>query len=147
MRKIQALQDSKTAGESQSNVKMHNKRVGKDNLKMISLKFTLLDTYDKNELVDSAKETAMKVNTYLIVIRYLRSRTSDHRPYVIFTCEHGGANISRTKPRVNGEEEQVPIKRRGSYGTKNSQKLYNILAKLKKKMMQGRNTIKEVLSA
>lgn len=48
MRKIQALQDSKTAGESQSNVKMHNKRVGKDNLKMISLKFTLLDTYDKN---------------------------------------------------------------------------------------------------
>ncbi|KAI5670648.1 hypothetical protein M9H77_11012 [Catharanthus roseus] len=31
----------------------------------------------KIELVDWAKETVMKVNTYLIVIRYLKSRTSD----------------------------------------------------------------------
>ncbi|KAI5680529.1 hypothetical protein M9H77_01756 [Catharanthus roseus] len=64
---------------------------------------------------------AMKVNTYLIVTWYLRSRTSDRRPYFTLACEHGGANKLRMKPRVDDEEEEeeeVLIKRRGLYGTK-----------------------------
>ncbi|KAI5666184.1 hypothetical protein M9H77_16037 [Catharanthus roseus] len=60
----------------------------------------------------------MKVNTYLIVIRYLRSRTSDRRSYVTLGCERGGANKPRTKLRVDDEEEEVPIKRRSPYETK-----------------------------
>ncbi|KAI5668193.1 hypothetical protein M9H77_18046 [Catharanthus roseus] len=60
----------------------------------------------------------MKVNTYLIITRYLRSRTYDRRPYVTLACERVCAIKSRTKPRVDDEEEEVPIKRRGPYGTK-----------------------------
>ncbi|KAI5671617.1 hypothetical protein M9H77_11981 [Catharanthus roseus] len=60
----------------------------------------------------------MKVNTYLIVTRYLRSRTSDRQPYVTFACERGGTNKSRTKPIVDDEEEEIPIKRQSPYGTK-----------------------------
>ncbi|KAI5668008.1 hypothetical protein M9H77_17861 [Catharanthus roseus] len=60
----------------------------------------------------------MKANTYLIITQYLRSRTSNHRPYVTLTCEHGGAIKPRTKLRVDNKEEEVPIKRRGPYGTK-----------------------------
>ncbi|KAI5678498.1 hypothetical protein M9H77_09448 [Catharanthus roseus] len=59
----------------------------------------------------------MKVNTYLIVTRYLSSRTSDRRPYVTLGCERGAANKPRTKPRVDDEEE-VSIERRGPYETK-----------------------------
>ncbi|KAI5656859.1 hypothetical protein M9H77_25652 [Catharanthus roseus] len=59
----------------------------------------------------------MKVNTYLIVTRYLSSRTSDRRPYVTLGCKRGGANKPRTEPRVDDEEE-VHVKRRGPYGTK-----------------------------
>ncbi|KAI5670923.1 hypothetical protein M9H77_11287 [Catharanthus roseus] len=36
----------------------------------------------KDELVDWAKQTAMKAKTYLILNRYQRSRTADRRPYV-----------------------------------------------------------------
>ncbi|KAI5657046.1 hypothetical protein M9H77_25839 [Catharanthus roseus] len=60
----------------------------------------------------------MKANTYLIIIQYLRSRTSNRGPYVTLACELGGAIKSRTKPRVNDEEEEVPIKRRDPYRTK-----------------------------
>ncbi|KAI5653688.1 hypothetical protein M9H77_30875 [Catharanthus roseus] len=45
----------------------------------------------KVELVDWAKETAVKVNIYLIINRYLKSRRSDHRLYVTLACERGGA--------------------------------------------------------
>ncbi|KAI5671579.1 hypothetical protein M9H77_11943 [Catharanthus roseus] len=72
----------------------------------------------KVELVDWAKETAMKANTYLIITRYLKSRTSDRRPYDTLACKHGGAVKKSTKPRVDNKEEEVPIKRRGPYGTK-----------------------------
>ncbi|KAI5678683.1 hypothetical protein M9H77_09633 [Catharanthus roseus] len=64
----------------------------------------------KAELVDWAKETAMKANTYLIINRDLKSRTSDRRPYVRLACECGGALRKYTKPRVDDEEEEVPIK-------------------------------------
>ncbi|KAI5683315.1 hypothetical protein M9H77_04543 [Catharanthus roseus] len=60
----------------------------------------------------------MKVNTHLIVTRYLRSRTTDHRLHIILDCECGGANKPRMKPRIDDEEEEVPIKRRGPYRTK-----------------------------
>ncbi|KAI5661391.1 hypothetical protein M9H77_20714 [Catharanthus roseus] len=59
----------------------------------------------------------MKVNTYLIINRYLKSRTSDRRPYVTLACERGGTLRKNTKPRVDDEEE-VPIKKRGSYRIK-----------------------------
>ncbi|KAI5669153.1 hypothetical protein M9H77_19006 [Catharanthus roseus] len=72
----------------------------------------------KVELVDWAKETAMKANTYLIINRYQRSRTADRRPYVTLACERGGAVKKTTKPVVDDEEEEVLIKRRGPYGTK-----------------------------
>ncbi|KAI5681559.1 hypothetical protein M9H77_02787 [Catharanthus roseus] len=72
----------------------------------------------KIELVDWVKETVIKPNTYLIITRYLKSRTSDRRPYVILACEHGGAIKSRTKTRGDDVEEEVPIKRRGPYETK-----------------------------
>ncbi|KAI5666235.1 hypothetical protein M9H77_16088 [Catharanthus roseus] len=78
---------------------------------------------------------------YLIVTRYLRSRTSDHRPYVTLGCERGGANKPGKKPVVDDEEEEVQ-------GTKcglRCQKIYNVVAKIKKNRMQGRNTVEEVL--
>ncbi|KAI5657795.1 hypothetical protein M9H77_26588 [Catharanthus roseus] len=51
--------------------------------------------------------------------RLLSSRTSDRRPYVTLGCERGGANKQRTKHVVDDEEEEVQVKRRGPYGTKN----------------------------
>ncbi|KAI5667879.1 hypothetical protein M9H77_17732 [Catharanthus roseus] len=59
----------------------------------------------------------MKVNTYLIVTRYLSSRTFDRRPYVTLSCERGGANKLRKKLVVDDEEEEVQVKRRGPYET------------------------------
>ncbi|KAI5667015.1 hypothetical protein M9H77_16868 [Catharanthus roseus] len=61
----------------------------------------------KSELVNWAKETAIKVNT-----------TSDRRPYVTLGCQRGGANKLKKKPVVDDEEEEVQVKRRGPYGTK-----------------------------
>ncbi|KAI5654634.1 hypothetical protein M9H77_31821 [Catharanthus roseus] len=113
----------------------------------------------KAELVNWAKETAMKVNTYLIVTRYLSSRTSDRQPYVTLCCKRGGANKPRTNPVVDDEEEKVQVKRQGPYGTKKcgcsfklkgeqmaiAQKIYNVVAKIKENRMQGLNTVEEVL--
>ncbi|KAI5667826.1 hypothetical protein M9H77_17679 [Catharanthus roseus] len=138
----------------------------------------------------------MKAKTYLIINRYQRSRTADCRPYVILACEHGGAVKKYTKPIVDDEEEEIPIKRRGPYGTKKygcpfklkgeqmaarlteeqlqqteqfrkshvpprnilrffreqdvayaigAQKIYNVVVKIKKNQMQGRNTLEEIL--
>ncbi|KAI5668369.1 hypothetical protein M9H77_18222 [Catharanthus roseus] len=72
----------------------------------------------KPKLVNWAKETAIKVNRYLIAIPYLSSRTFDYRPYVTLGCELGGANKLRKKPAVDDEQEEVQVKRRGPYGTK-----------------------------
>ncbi|KAI5662460.1 hypothetical protein M9H77_21783 [Catharanthus roseus] len=60
----------------------------------------------------------MKAKTYLIINQYQRSRTADRRQYVTLACEHGGAVKKYTKPVVDDEEEEIPIKRRGPYGTK-----------------------------
>ncbi|KAI5656832.1 hypothetical protein M9H77_25625 [Catharanthus roseus] len=50
--------------------------------------FTTDRIFNSNvELVNWAKETAMKVNTYLIITRYLRSRIFDCRLYVSLACE------------------------------------------------------------
>ncbi|KAI5647923.1 hypothetical protein M9H77_33928 [Catharanthus roseus] len=72
----------------------------------------------KDELVDWAKQTAMKVKTYLIINRYQRSRTIDCRPYVTLACECGVAVKKYTKPVVDDEEKEILIKRRGPYGNK-----------------------------
>ncbi|KAI5654573.1 hypothetical protein M9H77_31760 [Catharanthus roseus] len=60
----------------------------------------------------------MKTNTYLIINRYQRSNTADRRSYVTLACERGGAVKKTPKPIVDPEEEEVPIKMRGPYGTK-----------------------------
>ncbi|KAI5672151.1 hypothetical protein M9H77_12515 [Catharanthus roseus] len=75
----------------------------------------------KDELVDWAKQTAMKVNTYLIVNRYQKSRTSDRRPYVTLACKRGGSVRKKWKQIVTDVEEEVPIKRQGPYRTKKCQ--------------------------
>ncbi|KAI5680714.1 hypothetical protein M9H77_01941 [Catharanthus roseus] len=88
-------------------------------------------------------------------------------------CKHGGANKSRTKLRVDDEEE-VPIKRQGPYETKKCGCLFKLKCEqmatrenwqlfvyderhnhaivyikyttsLKKNRMQGQNTIEEIL--
>ncbi|KAI5681589.1 hypothetical protein M9H77_02817 [Catharanthus roseus] len=115
----------------------------------------------------------MKVNTYLIVTRYLSSRTSDRQLYITLGCEHGGGNKPRTKPRVDDEEEEVHVKRRGPYAAKLTEeqlkqteqfrkshlpprnilrffenkmwKIYIIVAKIKKNRIQGRNMVEEIL--
>ncbi|KAI5677254.1 hypothetical protein M9H77_08204 [Catharanthus roseus] len=72
----------------------------------------------KPKFVNWGKETAIKVNKYLIVTRYLSSRTSNRRLYVTLSCERGGANKLRKKPIVDNEEEEVQVKRQGPYRTK-----------------------------
>ncbi|KAI5649559.1 hypothetical protein M9H77_35564 [Catharanthus roseus] len=52
----------------------------------------------------------MKVKTYLIINRYQRSRIADCRPYVTLACERGGTVKKNTKPIVDDEEEEIPIK-------------------------------------
>ncbi|KAI5668605.1 hypothetical protein M9H77_18458 [Catharanthus roseus] len=72
----------------------------------------------KDELVDWAKQTAMKASTYLIINRYQRSRTTNRRPYITLACECGGVVKKYKKPVVDDEEEEVPIKTWGPYKTK-----------------------------
>ncbi|KAI5666485.1 hypothetical protein M9H77_16338 [Catharanthus roseus] len=115
----------------------------------------------KVELVDCAKEIAMKVNTYLIVTRYLSSRTSNCRPYVTLGCESRGTNKPRTKPRVDDEVEEASRKSRAAKLTEEKliqteqfrkshvpplpKKIYNVAAKIKKDKMQGKIRLKKIL--
>ncbi|KAI5675286.1 hypothetical protein M9H77_06236 [Catharanthus roseus] len=71
----------------------------------------------KDELVHWAKQTAMNAKTYLIITRYQRSRTANRRPYVTLACERGGSVKKYKKAIVDDEEEEIPKKRRGPYGT------------------------------
>ncbi|KAI5648234.1 hypothetical protein M9H77_34239 [Catharanthus roseus] len=48
----------------------------------------------------------------------LKSRTADRRSYITLSCERGWAVKKYTKPVVDDEEEEIPTKRRGPYGTK-----------------------------
>ncbi|KAI5672084.1 hypothetical protein M9H77_12448 [Catharanthus roseus] len=136
----------------------------------------------------------MNAKTYLIITPYQRSRTLDCRPYVTLACERGGSVKKYKKSIVDDEEEEIPKKRRGPYGTKKSvysyghaqaarlteeqlqqteqfrkshipprnilrffreqdvgcavsaQKIYNVVAKIKRNRMQGRNTVEEIFS-
>ncbi|KAI5648313.1 hypothetical protein M9H77_34318 [Catharanthus roseus] len=76
----------------------------------------------KDELVDWAKQTAMKAKTYLIINRYQRSRIVDRRPYVILACKH-----------------------REFYDICSAQKIYSVVAKIKRNRIQERNTAEEFL--
>ncbi|KAI5681212.1 hypothetical protein M9H77_02439 [Catharanthus roseus] len=77
----------------------------------------------------------MKANTYLIINRYQRSRTVDRGSYVTLACKREGAVKNYTKPIVDGN----------FMGPKMAQKIYNVVAKIKKNRMQERNTVDEVL--
>ncbi|KAI5682393.1 hypothetical protein M9H77_03621 [Catharanthus roseus] len=82
----------------------------------------------------------MNAKTYLIITQYQRSRTADRRPYVTLACEGGGSVKKYKKAIVDDEEEEVLKKRQGPV-----QKIYNVVAKIKRNQMQGRNTVEEVL--
>ncbi|KAI5681401.1 hypothetical protein M9H77_02628 [Catharanthus roseus] len=106
----------------------------------------------KDELVEWAKQIAMNAKTFLIITRYQRARTFDHRLYVTLACERGGSVRKYKKPLVDDEEEEIPKKSMDRMGRKNScfyglgfQKIYNVVAKIKRDRMQGRNTVEEVL--
>ncbi|KAI5660160.1 hypothetical protein M9H77_28953 [Catharanthus roseus] len=51
-------------------------------------------------------------------VRFERSRTADRRSYVTLACERGGAVKKYTKPIVDDEEKEIPIKRRDLMGLK-----------------------------
>ncbi|KAI5653519.1 hypothetical protein M9H77_30706 [Catharanthus roseus] len=61
----------------------------------------------KVELVDWANETALKVNTYLIINRYLKSRTSDRRPFVTLKICNVVAKIKKNKMQGRKTMEEV----------------------------------------
>ncbi|KAI5668488.1 hypothetical protein M9H77_18341 [Catharanthus roseus] len=124
----------------------------------------------KDELVDWAKQTAIKAKTYLIINRYQRSRTVDRRPYITLACERGGAVKKYTKLIVDlrsnncnrlSSSGKVMCRRVISYDffenktlvvhleeffdVCSAQKIYNVVAKIKENQMQGRNKVEEVL--
>ncbi|KAI5668875.1 hypothetical protein M9H77_18728 [Catharanthus roseus] len=66
----------------------------------------------KVELVDWAKETAMKANTYLIINQYLRSRTYDRRPYITLACKHGAAVKKTRSQLLTMKKKKFPSKGR-----------------------------------
>ncbi|KAI5671022.1 hypothetical protein M9H77_11386 [Catharanthus roseus] len=63
------------------------------------------------ELGEWAKQTAINVNTYLILTRYQRSRALDRLPYVTLACERGGSVKKYKKLIVDNEEEEIPKKK------------------------------------
>ncbi|KAI5672329.1 hypothetical protein M9H77_12693 [Catharanthus roseus] len=125
----------------------------------------------KDELVHWAKQTAMNAKTYLIITRYKRSRTADRRLYVKLACERGGSVKKYKKAIVDDEEEEatrlteeqlhqteqfrkshVPpcnilrfLREQDVGCAVSAQKIYNVVAKIKRNRMQGRNTVEEVL--
>ncbi|KAI5666401.1 hypothetical protein M9H77_16254 [Catharanthus roseus] len=127
----------------------------------------------KDELVEWAEQIAMNAKTYLIITRYQRARIFDRRPYVTLACKHRGSVKKYKKPIVDDEKEEIPKKgvdqeqlqqteqfmkshvpprnilqffREQDVGcVVSSQKIYNVVAKIKRNRMQGRNTVEEVL--
>ncbi|KAI5650853.1 hypothetical protein M9H77_36858 [Catharanthus roseus] len=88
----------------------------------------------KDELVDWAKQTAKNGKIDLIITWYQRSRTLDRRPY-------GHAQAARLTEEQLQQTEQF----RKSHVPPHNIKIYNVVAKIKRNRMQGRNTIEEVL--
>ncbi|KAI5661227.1 hypothetical protein M9H77_20550 [Catharanthus roseus] len=129
----------------------------------------------------------MKANTYLIITPYLKSITSDGRPYVTLACERGGEQMATSEnwqlfvhdgrhnhkivvynhgntqtARLTEEElKQTEQFRKSHVLPRNilrflqeqnvacavsAQKIYNVVAKIKKNKIQGQNTVEEVLS-
>ncbi|KAI5672896.1 hypothetical protein M9H77_13260 [Catharanthus roseus] len=98
------------------------------------------------ELMDWAKQTGMKANTYLIVNRYQKLRTSDRRPYAARLTEE---QLQQTKQFRKSNVPPCNILRffrEQNVGCAvSAQKIYNFVAKIKKNRMKGRNTVEEVL--
>ncbi|KAI5683399.1 hypothetical protein M9H77_04627 [Catharanthus roseus] len=113
----------------------------------------------KDELVHWAKQTAMNVKTYLIITRYKRSRAADQRPHdhKVAVYNHGHAQAARLMEEHLHQIEQfrkshVPPRnllrffREQDIGCAvSAQKIYNVVAKIKRNRMQGRNTVEKVL--
>ncbi|KAI5661755.1 hypothetical protein M9H77_21078 [Catharanthus roseus] len=97
----------------------------------------------------------MKVKTYFIINQYQRSRTTDRRSYVTLACEHGGAAARFTEEQLQQTKQfrKSHVLPRNilrffreqdvSYAV-SAQKIYNVVAKIKKNQMQGRNKVDEV---
>ncbi|KAI5668764.1 hypothetical protein M9H77_18617 [Catharanthus roseus] len=96
----------------------------------------------EDELMDWAKQTAMKANTYLIVNRYQKSRTSDRRPSAARLTEEQLQQIERFMKSHLPPRNILQFFHEQDVGL---HKIYNIVAKIKKNRMQGRNTVEEVL--
>ncbi|KAI5654560.1 hypothetical protein M9H77_31747 [Catharanthus roseus] len=125
----------------------------------------------KDGLVDWAKQIAMKANAYLIVNRYQKSRTSDHRPESKllqirignYSYTKGGTTINklstikvmlrlqdlrRSSCNRLSSSGRVMCRFETSYDfsvNKTAQKIYNVVAKIRKNRMQGQHTVEEVL--
>ncbi|KAI5667406.1 hypothetical protein M9H77_17259 [Catharanthus roseus] len=110
----------------------------------------------KDEFVDWAKQTAMNANIYLIITQYQRSRTLDHRLYVTLACEREGsvARLTEEELQQTGQfrKSHVPSRNILRFFQEqdvgcavSTQKIYNVVAKIKRNRMQGRNTVEEVL--
>ncbi|KAI5666550.1 hypothetical protein M9H77_16403 [Catharanthus roseus] len=110
----------------------------------------------------------MKANTYLIINRYLRSRTSGRRPYITLASERGGEQMTTCEnwqlfvhdgrhnhkivvhnhghaQAARRTEEQLKQTAQFRVCAIYAQKIYNVVAKIKKNRMQGRNTVEKVL--
>ncbi|KAI5668574.1 hypothetical protein M9H77_18427 [Catharanthus roseus] len=116
----------------------------------------------KDELVDWAKQTAMKANTYFIINPYQKSRTSDRRPYVILACErrvtvrkkYETNNLRRSSCNRLTSSGRVMCRFVISYDFFENKTLViyvvhrkytMLLRKIKRNRKQGRNTVEEVL--
>ncbi|KAI5667990.1 hypothetical protein M9H77_17843 [Catharanthus roseus] len=98
----------------------------------------------------------MKAKAYLIINQYQKSRTAEHRLYFTLACERGGTAARLTEEQLQQTEQfrkrHVPPRnilrffRKQDVGCAvSAQKIYNVVAKIKKNQIQGRNTVDEVL--
>ncbi|KAI5648789.1 hypothetical protein M9H77_34794 [Catharanthus roseus] len=74
----------------------------------------------KMDLVNWTRKRAKILNTYLIITRNLSKRRFNHRTYVILGCERreGRKKKVRLDEDKEDEEEDAPVKYRGSYEMK-----------------------------
>ncbi|KAI5664747.1 hypothetical protein M9H77_24070 [Catharanthus roseus] len=96
----------------------------------------------------------MKVNTYLIVTRYLSSKTSTADRMLHWVASVEAAKLTeeqliQTEQFRNSHVPPCNILRffwEQNVGCAvSAQKIYNIVVKIKKNRMQGRNTVEEIL--
>ncbi|KAI5652864.1 hypothetical protein M9H77_30051 [Catharanthus roseus] len=95
----------------------------------------------------------MKVNTYLIVTRYLSSRTSDCDRTLYWVASVEAAKLMEEQLIQTEQFRKSYVSpcnilrffREQNVGCAVRYKIYNVVAKVKKNRMQGRNTVEEFL--